>query len=95
MYLLTKELSLNDTIELSEKRQLKLIIFNLPPQAKEKLSHIIPKLENKETPLTTTEFDKIYSEVSDWIYTNILKDAFKTATPIVTQNRNISSESDE
>jgi hypothetical protein len=76
MFLLTEELSLNNTVELREKRRLRLIIANLPPEGKEKLTAIYAKCETQD-PITAIEFDKIYSEVSDWIYTNILQDAFR------------------
>ena len=59
-----------------EKRKLKLIIANLPPQAKEKLQNITTQLESKQV-LTIQNFDTMYGTVSDWIYINILRDAFK------------------
>lgn len=80
MFKLTEELALNNTIEITEKRKLRLLISNLPPAAKEKLKHIYEKCES-QNPLTTTEFDRMYSEVSNWIYDNILQDAFR-AKPI-------------
>ncbi|MDR2719569.1 MAG: hypothetical protein LBC03_02035, partial [Nitrososphaerota archaeon] len=71
-----EELSYTQTITRTEKRKLKLIIANLPPQAKQQLQKITTKLESK-TIIETTEYDQMYSQVSDWIYNNILQDAFK------------------
>jgi hypothetical protein len=76
LYDLTKELCENNTIQLTEKRKLKLVIFNLPPNGKKALENITPKLE-ADVVVNTTEFDKMYSDVSDWIYINILQDAFR------------------
>lgn len=76
MFKLTEELALNNTVQLTEKRKLRLIIANLPPEGKEKLQAIYEKCES-EYPSDTKEFDKMYGEVSDWIYKNILQDAFK------------------
>lgn len=78
MYLLTEQLSTNATVELQEKRKLKLLIENLPPQAKQRkdISQIITILESNR-PLTTLTFDRMYGIVSDWIYDNVLQSAYR------------------
>jgi hypothetical protein len=73
---LTQELGYTQYISQDEKRKLLLIIYNLPPQAKQHLQHITTQLENNQI-LNTTEYLNYYSETSDWIYNNILQDAFK------------------
>lgn len=80
MFLLTEQLSINNTIEITEKRRLRLLIQNLPPKAKEILKDVYDKCM-PGNPLTTVEFDEMYGKVSDWIYINILQDAFR-ARPI-------------
>jgi len=90
---LTRELSYKDTIERTEKRKLKLIIANLPPQAKQQLKQITTTLESKQV-LDTTTFDQYYSQVSNWIYTNILQDAFKVK-PLNNEKPHIGSTNEE
>ena len=58
-FFLTEMLCVNNTVELTEKRKLKLIIANLPPVAKKELADITAKLES-DKPLDTITFDKMY-----------------------------------
>lgn len=82
MFKLTEELALRKTIINEDKRKLRLLIANLPPQAKEQedIKAIYDYCETDKE-LSTLQFDKMYSVVSDWIYKNILQDAFK-AKPV-------------
>jgi hypothetical protein len=73
---LTEELTLNNRIEMTERRKLRLIIANLPPEAKLKLQHVYERCESQDI-INTAEFDKMYGEVHNWVYNNILQDAFR------------------
>jgi hypothetical protein len=76
MFTLTEQLGAGNLIGHAEKRNLRLLIANLPPEGKEKLKNIYALCETDEQ-LTMTAFDRMYGQVSDWIYKNILQDAFK------------------
>ncbi len=77
MFILTEILGTDNTISMQEKRKLRLLIFNLPPNTKKKLKDVIEKLGPKAATLTTDEYDDMYSRVSDEIYTDVLQEANK------------------
>jgi phage terminase small subunit len=90
---LTQELGYTQYISQDEKRKLLLIIHNLPPQAKQQLQHITTQLENNQT-MNTKDYLTSYSQVSDWIYNNILQDAFRIR-PLNTEKPHISNEEEQ
>lgn len=77
MFILTEELAMIDVIRKAQKVRLRLIIANLPPQAKKDLASIYEACESEVPVENSSVFHRMYGEVSDWIYKNILQDAFK------------------
>lgn len=73
------------TLHSSKARPLRMLIANLPPSAKTALKGEWDKLvafEKSEAAIDTpAAFEEIYSIISDWIYANILQDAFR-AVPL-------------
>ncbi len=87
MFKLTEELGEKINVGIAEKRRLRLLIANLPPKAKEVLQGVYKRCE-EQCNMPAVEFDRMYGEVSDWIYENILQDAFR-AKPIFGRNGKI------
>ncbi len=63
-----------DMIYAEDKNKLRTIIINLPPEGKKALEEINTKLDYE---ITKKDFFNMYSQVSDWIYKNLLQDAFR------------------
>lgn len=80
MQRITGLLSSNHVSHAEKARAIRVLIDNLPPTAKEDLREEYVTLVNySKNELLGSEVDpyKIYGTVSNWIYTNILQDAFR------------------
>lgn len=67
----------NAMIDKTQKRLLLAVISRTPPDCKECKKELIMELSNYKMSMSWERYNEIFSELHDWLYNAIFKEAFK------------------